>query len=252
MDLDKVKKFFSDLAYDWRAFKKNQNYKAKKLVNNVQDKLNELYSKLQEGIRENFKNYYKDNGIDISEEKNDYSDYYDKRDEYIESLKENKTFSKWLEDLGMSEDENSENYYGKYIDSAYEGRVSNAISSYNSSLKNAENLLKNSNTYAENAYNKAISSFNKRSENLYQNGLKHSGYDSYLKGISYVSYRDEIAKNRSDYSQNLSKIKSDLNNAITNAGVKRAESMNDMRTQLLKLYLSELSDKASALKSIYG
>lgn len=169
---------------------------------------------------------------------------------YIIGFTNPKTFDAWLSDLGLSRDENSEKYFGSYFKNATKSLLDSAYSDKAYNIASAKQSLFEKNLAAGNAYELSQSDFNNKAQTLYKKGLKNSGFDSYLKGIAYLGYRDEIAKNNTAYENSVMEYNKVYADKEAELKSEMSEKIAKREAELLKLYKDEKSDNNKLLGSL--
>ncbi|MEG1520333.1 MAG: hypothetical protein RR458_05020 [Clostridia bacterium] len=155
---------------------------------------------------------------------------------YVGTYIKPKTFDEWLGDQKLSRDEKSENYFGNFYKKTAKSLVDQAYSNKESAMKNANTTASRAGTASHNAYNVASSNFSNGSERMFSNGLKNSGFSNYLKGISYLAYRDEINKTNNAKLDSIATADKNYTNSVTQIESHQAKQIADREKELLKLY----------------
>ena len=138
-----------------------------------------------------------------------------------------KTFDEWLKDQGLSQDVESEDYFGAFYEKTADSLVEQAFENKRKTITQAENIANKQGTASHTAYDIASNNFSKRSEQTFTKGLSNSGFSNYLSGISYLAYRDEIGEN--------AESKQDaITSANNNYGDQKNDAYKDMNDDIQK------------------
>lgn len=182
--------------------------------------------------------------------KSNYTEKANEARNYIIGFTSPKSFTEWLSEIGLSNDENSEKYYGNYFKEASESLLKSAYSDKEYNVLKAQKDRFAQNLAAGNAYNISQSDFNSKAQTLYKKGLKNSGFDSYLKGIAYLSYRDEIAKNNAKYADSVLEYEKAYADKQAEIKADTSEKIANRSEELLKLYKSESEYNKGLIRSL--
>ncbi len=169
------------------------------------------------------------------------------KNDYIIEYQKPKTFSEWLDGQGLSNDENSQNYFGNYFKKSAESLEKQAYSDYSANKSNINALANSQGIASHNAYKIASSDFSKNNELLYANGLTNSGFDSYLKGLTYLAYRDEILKNNQNKMENLNLAENKLNSSLNEIETNLYKDIADKESELINLYNQDIRTNKNLL-----
>lgn len=169
---------------------------------------------------------------------------------YIIGFTSPKSFTSWLSELGLSNDENSEKYFGNYFKNASDSLLKAAYSDKEYNILNAKKERFENNLSAGNAYKISQSDFNSKAQTLYKKGLKNSGFDSYLKGIAYLGYRDEIAKNNASYENSVREYNKAYSDKESEIKADTNEKIAERESELLKLYKDEMEFNKGLIRSL--
>lgn len=152
-----------------------------------------------------------------------------------------KTFDEWLSDQKLSRDEQNENYFGNFYKKTAKSLLDQAYTNKTNATNSAEVNASRAGTASHNAYKVADSNYSNASERMSSSGLSNSGFSNYLKGISYLAYRDELAKNTNSKIDAISKAESNYSNTSNQIEQDKAKQISDREQELLKLYLDSVN-----------
>lgn len=169
---------------------------------------------------------------------------------YIIKMTKQKTFDEWLASQGLSREENSQNYFGSYYKKAANALLSQSYTDKEYQINKAKNLSYNQGLATSNNYKTASSNFSEQSERMYDLGMKNSGFDSYLKGLSYLAYRDELSKNSANLSNSIANAEREYKATTSTTRSELAENIQKREEELLKLYLNEINSNNELISNL--
>ncbi len=246
---DKVNNFIDD-AYN----------KAKDFIDDIFPKItveNETYNSVVEEFDEIKENFWEDlwekiafQGSKKSSTSSNAKERGNQARNYIIGFTSPKSFTSWLSELGLSSDENSDKYFGNYFKDAADALLKSAYSDKEYNIAAAKKERFENNLSAGNAYKISQSDFNSKAQTLYKKGLKNSGFDSYLKGIAYLGYRNEIAANNRNYEESVNEYNKAYADKKSEIEADRNQKIADRESELLKLYKDEEEFNKGLIRSL--
>ena len=165
--------------------------------------------------------------------------------DYLNNYLKPKTFDEWLADQGLSQDVDHEDYFGSFYEKSADSLIEQALQNQTNTIKKAEDIANKQGTASHTAYDISSNNFSQNSERTFSKGLSNSGFSNYLKGISYLAYRDEMGNNSEAKSNAITNANIDYSNQESDAVKDMNDAIAKREKELLDMYNKDVHNKVS-------